>query len=331
MQNCRKCRVVFIVVLVLFVALTQSLWSCSDDDDDDNTPTPTPTATPTPIIPTALRLTQDAATEQFIRTLPGTDTILFDQPRDDTHYAIYSVSLNGSCSKTLITSGPNTYHEPDVNPTGTHLCYATGVDDAAVWEIGLYEIGASETILTNNQSLGLDSHHPVFKSDGSQIAYYRRNWADKYDTLVVMDMTGSHETEICTLDSGATNYIEALDWLNGTNLLIFTSKSGKLFRVEAAAGATPSRIDDHVGYHTCFSYPDGSAILCAQSYGTGQQYIEIKPDGTGKRVLVDPAEFPMLGAIYCQICWLPDRSGLIALAQDTTLTDFDVFLLKNFD
>ncbi|MFC1853258.1 TolB family protein [candidate division CSSED10-310 bacterium] len=313
-----------IFLCVVFVAFSMLMLSCQNDDDDDND-----SASDTP---TALALTNDGAVEMYNKVWPDGSKVLFAQERDDKHWDLYTVPLDGSLTKTKISPGNNTYYFPDVNPTGTQLCYATGADDLASWEIAVYQMGGSETIITSNQTTnGLDSQHPSFSGDGSQIAYVQRDWDSNTDRIVIIDADGQNEILVCTLESGAAKRVESLDWLGTTNEVIYTARNGKLYRVQASAGATPVQIGTDSVYHTCASNVEGTKILCAETAGDGQQYIEINPDGTGKRVLVVPDEFPMLGAIYCQVCWLRDGSGIVSLAEDAARTNFDYYLLTNFD
>jgi hypothetical protein len=74
---------------------------------------------------------------------------------------------------------------------------------------------------------------------------------------------------------------------------------------------------------------DGSLILCAESdYDEHERYISIKPDGIEKTIIANLESLTEFLDIYCQICWLPDETGMIGLGTFSIAPDnCDLFIL----
>jgi hypothetical protein len=275
-----------------------------------------------------LQLTEDPPYELYNVAWPDGSKILCCSDSDPTHTDIYTAPVDGSKVKTKISPGDNTYHYADVNPAGTHICYATGDDNNDIFEIAIYELGGAETTITDNESDGLDSHYPAYNGDGTKIAYVKRDTDGYVDRIFTINPTGVGETEICTL-SGFYNRVQSLDWLGSSNELVFTTYGGTLYEVTATAGATPAIVDAGEIYHVCTSNSDGSKIAASCADGAHQKYISINPDGTGKKVIADLESLPTFQEIWCMLCWTADDSAIILLGTEDGVNR-DIYLVTSF-
>jgi Tol biopolymer transport system component len=256
-----------------------------------------------------LQLTDDADSEQYPLPSPNGSVVVFNQEEGDIINHVYTVPTDGSKVKTDISPGSDTYWFPDYNPAGTYLCYSSGVDDEAAWEIVKYEIGGSETVLTNNESNDLDSWMPRWSHGGGDIAYIRRDW-DAYpndDELVVIADDGSDERSVHTF-SGT---IFGIDWnQSGTELCVAADdgSSGELYKFLPNAGATPTQVGSDTNVKDCHWSADGSKILYLVLDGGNRIVKSINPDGTGETTLFDKDTF----SIYIShVAWTADSTGVI--------------------
>lgn len=278
----------------------------------------------------ATALTDDPGPELFNTPWPDGSKVLYDEFRDSDHKDIYTVPTNGSMVKTKISSGNNTYAYPDVNNSGTYVCYSTGDDNNDFFEIAIMTYpGAVETIITNNEATyGLDSVLPRFNGSGSKIAHVQRDWDTATDRIVTTNTNGAGEVIVCTLSPGSSNLIVSMDWLGSTNYLIFVNSSGYLYKVTASAGSTPVQIGSYSDYVSAHSNADGSEIITAETWDDTMRYVKLNPDGTGRTTLVRPDYFPMFDDIFQFVCWTASGDGLIFLAAlASTPNDYDLFLV----
>jgi len=321
----KKSLTLLSVLALIFFMVPTFYISCSDSDDDDDTATPTPTQPPEE---TVVRLTDDEPFEAYLQIWPDGSKVLFTQHGDNSLSQIYTVPTDGSGGKTGLGQENKTYYFADVHPAGTYVCYSTGEDDNALWEIGSLELGGSEAILTNNNANGFDSVLPVYSNDGSKIAYSRRSNSDLVDTLVLMNNDGSNPVEICTLPSGTNNLLYVMNWF-GANDLIYATVGGKIFKVAATAGSSPVQLDSSNSYHLCTSNASGSKIICSEEGSIGLNYVTMDPDGSNKTVIADLSTHPMFASLYCMICPLADDSGLVALATEVNDENLDLFIIND--
>ncbi len=279
----------------------------------------------------AIALSDDLDAEMYNTPWPDGSKVLFSDPRDASHIDICTVPTTGTKVKTTISPGSNTYEYPDVNSTGTYVCYVTGDDNDDFWEVAVMTVpGGVETIITNNEATyDLDSHFPRFSGTGGKIAHVQRDWDTNTDRIVTTDIDGSDEAIICTLPSGITNRIESMDWLGITNYIIYTDRSSDLYKVTASAGSTPIRIGTFSNYHRAQSNADGTKIVAAETWNaTRQRYVTLNPDGSGRTTIVRPDYFPVFDEIYCQVCFTAGGDGVISLATlASNPSFFDIFLI----
>jgi len=282
----------------------------------------------------ALRLTEDADFEYQNTPWPDGSNILFTQWVDANYNDLYIVTTDGSGTKTKLNPQKHTYNHPDVDPTGTIVCYATGADNTETWEVAILNVeDGSEAVLTDNDALGLDSQYPRFNGAGDKIAYVQRNWSVNTDIIVTMNLDGSNPVEIAVLPSGPEELIGSMDWLGDSYYLIYATDGGGLYKVEAAVGSTPVRLgDENSVYIRAQSNKDGTKIVA--SVGPDRQhihYVTLNPDGSDERVIVDTdtEAFARFRGVYCQVCWTADGKGIIAVADLPEAPDFwDLFVIK---
>lgn len=279
----------------------------------------------------ATALTDDLVAEMCNTPWPGGSKILFQCDRSTDYTDIYTVPIDGSKVKTKISPGSNTYYYPDVNGTGSNVCYATGDDNADNWEVAVMTVpGGVETIITSNEATyGLDSQFPRFNGTGNKITHVQRDWDTNTDRIVTTDTDGSNEAIICTLPSGVNERIMSMDWLGSTNYIIYTNRAGDLYKVTATAGSTPTKIGTHSDYHRAQSNTAGTKIITAETWDTNRQrYVTLNPDGTDRTTVVRPDYCPDLEEIYCQPCFTAAGDGVIALGtRVSNPAFFDIFLI----
>lgn len=255
------------------------------------------------------QLTDDAETELYPLPSPDGSVVVFNQDEGDNHHHIYTVPTDGSQIKTDVSPGSDTYWFPDYNPGGTYLCYAGGVDDEALWEVIKYEIGGSETVLTNNEPSDLDSWMPRWSHGGGDIAYIRRDW-DAYpndDELVVIEDDGSNERSVHTF--GGT--IFGIDWnAAGTELCVAADdgSNGELYKCSPTTGAALTQVGSDTYVKDCHWSADGSKILYVVVEGANRLVKSINPDGSGETTLFDKDTFSLY---VSHAAWTADGAGVI--------------------
>jgi hypothetical protein len=279
----------------------------------------------------ATALTNDLVAEMCNTYWPGGSKVLFQCDVGGLKTNLYTAPTNGSKIKTNISPGNDTYYYPDVDNTGSNVCYATGDDNNDYFEIAVMTVpGGVETVITSNEATyGLDSLFPRYKGSGNKIAHVQRDWGTNTDRIVTTNTDGSNETIICTLRSGANELISSMDWLGNTNYVIYTNYYGDLYKVTTSAGSSPTQIGTHSDYHRAQSNAAGTEILSAETWSSSRQrYVTMNPDGSGRKTIVRPDYFPDFADIFCQPCFTAAGDGVIALATPVSNpTYFDIFLI----
>lgn len=269
-----------------------------------------------------LQLTDDSTSEEYPLPSPDGSSVIFNQEEVADHNYIYTVPTDGSQTKTDISPGTETYWFPDYNPGGTYVCYANGADDVAYWEVVKYEIGGSETVLTNNEPDELDSWMPRWSHGGGDIAYIRRDW-DLYpngDELVVIGDDGSNERSVHTF----SGLIDGIDWNpGGTEICVAgdDGSGGELYKCPPNAGATLTQVGTDTNVADCHWSADGGKIIYLISDGPTKEVKSINPDGTGVVILFDKDTFSLNPG---HAAWTADGAGVIFPAGG------DVYLTETF-
>lgn len=272
-----------------------------------------------------LQLTDDTEVELYPLPSPDGSVVVFNQDEGDDHHHIYTVPADGSKVKTDISPGSDTYWFPDYNPGGTHVCYAGGVDDMAFWEVVKYEIGGSETVLTNNESSDLDSWMPRWSHGGGDIAYIRRDW-DEYpndDEFVVITSDGNNERSVHTF----SGLIYGIDWNPaGTELCVAgdDGSGGELYKCTPTTGAALTQVGSDTNVKDCHWSADGSKILYVVVDGANRLVKSINPDGSGEATLFDKDTFSLTPS---HAAWTADGAGVIF---HTEIGIADIYLTETF-
>lgn len=272
-----------------------------------------------------LQLTDDTTAEEYPLPSPDGSIVVFNQSETGDTNHIYTVPTDGSGVKTDISPGDETYWFPDYNPAGTYLCYVNGPTDADLWEVVKYEVGGSETVLTDNATTDRDSWMPRWSHAGGNIAYIRRFW-DQYpnnDELVVIADDGTNERSVHTF----SGQIYGIDWNTaGTSLCVAGNdgSGGELYTAPPNAGASLTQVGTDTNVKDCHWSADGSKIVYIVSSGPTTEVKSINPDGSGATVLFDRNTF---GLNPVHAAWTDDGAGVIF---HTGGTGGDIFLTETF-